>query len=85
VTLFDATAITFAAIAPPILYPIRSAGPVSRSSAASALFEGEISQFVLIEMPGRNIEDRESANRHNIEVVTVSINRRGQIAYLGSP
>ena len=49
------------------------------------ILEGKISQFDPIEMPKRNIADRESANRHTIEVVSVSINRRGQIAYLGSP
>ena len=49
------------------------------------ILEGKIAQFLPIEMPKRNIADRESANRHTIEVVSVSINRRGQIAYLGSP
>ena len=49
------------------------------------IFDGKITQFVPIEMPKRNIADRESANRHTIEVATMSINQRGQIAYLGSP
>ena len=54
-------------------------------SAFFNIFEGKISQFVPMEMPQRNIADREFANRHTIEVVTVSINRHGRIAYLGSP
>jgi hypothetical protein len=49
------------------------------------IFEGKITQFVPTEMPERDIADRGSANRHTIEVVSVSINQRGQIAYLGSP
>jgi hypothetical protein len=49
------------------------------------IFEGKIAQFVPTAMPGRDIADRGSANRHTIEVVTMSINQRGQMAYLGSP
>ncbi len=49
------------------------------------IFDGKIAHFVPSETPKRNIADRKSANRHTIEVVTVSINQRGQIAYLGSP
>jgi hypothetical protein len=49
------------------------------------IFAGKVTQFVPIEMPKRNIADRESTNRHSIEVVTMSINQRGRIAYLGSP
>jgi len=49
------------------------------------IFEGKITQVVPTAMPERDIADRGSANRHTIEVVTMSINQRGQIAYLGSP
>jgi hypothetical protein len=49
------------------------------------IFDGKITQFVPTEMPRRNIADRESVSRHTIEVVTMSVNQRGQIAYLGSP
>jgi hypothetical protein len=49
------------------------------------IFEGKITQFVPTAMPEREIADRGSANRHTIEVVTMSINQRGQMAYLGSP
>jgi hypothetical protein len=49
------------------------------------IFAGKVTQFVPIEMPKHNIADRESTNRHSIEVVTMSINQRGRIAYLGSP
>jgi hypothetical protein len=49
------------------------------------IFEGKITQFVPTAMPERDIADRGSANRHTIEVVTMSINQRGQMAYLGSP
>ena len=49
------------------------------------IFDGKITQFLPIETPKRNIADREPANRHTVEVVTMSINKRGQIAYLGSP
>jgi hypothetical protein len=49
------------------------------------IFEGKITQFVPTEMPERDIADQGSANRHTIEVVSVSINQRGQMAYLGSP
>jgi len=36
-------------------------------------------------MPEREIADPGPASRHTIEVVSVSINQRGQMAYLGSP
>src|ERR1700722_4302862 len=49
------------------------------------IFDGKIAHFVPTETPKRSIADRGSANRHTIEVVTMSINQRGQIAYLGSP
>ena len=49
------------------------------------IFDGKITHFAPTETPKRNIADRVSANRHTIEVVTMSINQRGQIAYLGSP
>ena len=49
------------------------------------VFEGKITEFVPTETPKRDIADRGSANRHTIEVVSVSINQRGQMAYLGSP
>jgi hypothetical protein len=49
------------------------------------IFEGKITEFVPPEMPKRDVADRASANRHTIEVVSVSINQRGQMAYLGSP
>jgi len=49
------------------------------------IFEGKITQFVPTAMPERDIADRGSANRHTIEVVTMSINQHGQMAYLGSP
>lgn len=49
------------------------------------IFNGKISQFGPIEAPKRNVVDGESARRHSIEVVTMSINQRGQLAYLGSP
>ena len=49
------------------------------------IFEGKITQFVPTAMPERDIADLGSANRHTIEVVSVSINQRGQMAYLGSP
>jgi hypothetical protein len=49
------------------------------------IFDGKITQLVPIEIPKRNIADAETANRHTIEIVTMSINQRGRIAYLGSP
>ena len=49
------------------------------------IFEGKITEFVPTAMPKRDIADRGSPNRHTIEVVTMSINQRGQMAYLGSP
>ena len=62
-------------------------GALTADGAASFfnIFDGKITQFIPIETPKRNIADRESANRHTVEVVTMSINKRGQIAYLGSP
>ncbi len=49
------------------------------------VFNGKITEFVPTVMPKRDIADRGSSNRHTIEVVSVSINQHGQIAYLGSP
>jgi hypothetical protein len=49
------------------------------------VFEGKITEFVPTQMPEREIADPGSASRHTIEVVSVSINQRGQMAYLGSP
>ena len=49
------------------------------------IFDGKITQLFPIEIPKRNIADGETANRHTIEIVTMSINQRGRIAYLGSP
>jgi hypothetical protein len=49
------------------------------------IFDGKITQLVPNEIPKRNIADGETANRHTIEIVTMSINQRGRIAYLGSP
>ena len=62
-------------------------GALTADGAASFfnIFDGKITQFIPSETPKRNIADRESANRHTVEVVTMSINKRGQIAYLGSP
>jgi hypothetical protein len=50
-----------------------------------SVFGGKVTQFVPTTRPEREIADQGSANRHTIEVVTMSINQRGQIAYLGSP
>jgi hypothetical protein len=49
------------------------------------IFDGKITEFVPTVMPKRYIADRGSPNRHTIEVVSVSINQHGQMAYLGSP
>jgi hypothetical protein len=49
------------------------------------IFNGKITEFVPTVTPKRDIADRGSPHRHTIEVVSVSINQRGQIAYLGSP
>ena len=49
------------------------------------ILNGRITEFVPTVMPKREIADRGSSNRHTIEVVTMSINQRGQMAYLGSP
>jgi hypothetical protein len=49
------------------------------------IFNRKITEFVPPVMPKHEIADRGSANRHTIEFVSVSINQRGQIAYLGSP
>jgi hypothetical protein len=49
------------------------------------VFEGKITEFVPTQKPEREIADAGSAGRHTIEVVSVSINQRGQMAYLGSP
>jgi hypothetical protein len=62
-------------------------GALTADGAASFfnIFEGKITQFIPTEISKRNIADRGSPNRHTIEVVSVSINQRGQMAYLGSP
>jgi hypothetical protein len=55
---------------------------------ASSLFnisDGKINQSIPIEMSASNIAYPAPANRHTIETTSVSINQRGQIAYLGSP
>jgi hypothetical protein len=49
------------------------------------VYEGKINRFVPIAVPESNLADRGDTNRHTIEVTSVSINQRGQIAYLGSP
>lgn len=49
------------------------------------ILEGKISQFEPSEMPESNLAYRAAGNRHTIETTSVSINQRGQIAYLGSP
>jgi hypothetical protein len=49
------------------------------------IFEGKITEFIPTQMPEREIADPGPASRHTIEVVSVSINQRGQMAYLGSP
>ena len=49
------------------------------------IFNGKITEFVPTVMPKRDIADQGSANRHTIEVVSISINQHGQMAYLGSP
>jgi hypothetical protein len=49
------------------------------------IFDGKITEFVPTVMPKRYIADRGSPIRHTIEVVSVSINQHGQMAYLGSP
>jgi hypothetical protein len=62
-------------------------GALTADGAASFfdVFEGKITEFVPTQMPEREIADPGSASRHTIEVVSVSINQRGQMAYLGSP
>jgi hypothetical protein len=49
------------------------------------IFEGKINQLLPIEMPASNVAYRGPSSRHTIETTSVSINQRGQIAYLGSP
>jgi len=49
------------------------------------IFEGKINKIVPIEKPETNVAFPATANRHTIETTSVSINQRGQIAYLGSP
>jgi hypothetical protein len=49
------------------------------------VLNGKITELVPAVMPKREIADREFPNRHTIEFVSVSINQRGQMAYLGSP
>jgi hypothetical protein len=62
-------------------------GALSADGVASFfnISEGKINRFVPIEMSESNVADQGATNRHTIEVVSVSINQRGQIAYLGSP
>jgi hypothetical protein len=62
-------------------------GALTTEGAASFfnVLEGKITQLLPTEMPEHYIAVRGSATRHTIEVVSVSINRRSQIAYLGSP
>ena len=49
------------------------------------IFEGKISKIVPIETPKTNVAFQAATNRHTIETTSVSINQRGQLAYLGSP
>jgi hypothetical protein len=49
------------------------------------LSDGKINQSLPIEMPARDIAYPATTSRHTIETTSVSINQRGQIAYLGSP
>jgi hypothetical protein len=49
------------------------------------IFQGKINQFLPIEMPESTVAYPVGANRHSIETTSVSINQRGQVAYLGSP
>jgi hypothetical protein len=62
-------------------------GALAADGTASffSVFGGKIIQFGPPEMPARNVAEAGVAGRHSIEVVSVSINQRGQIAYLGSP
>jgi hypothetical protein len=72
--------------------PVSSAGTLFlgalTADGATSFFNvlnGKITELVPAVMPKREIADREFANRHTIEFVSVSINQRGQMAYLGSP
>jgi hypothetical protein len=49
------------------------------------IFEGKITQFVPNELSELKVADRGGLQRHTIEGTSVSINQRGQVAYLGSP
>ena len=49
------------------------------------IFRGKISKIVPIEKPETTVAFQTTTNRHTIETTSVSINQRGQIAYLGSP
>jgi hypothetical protein len=49
------------------------------------IFDGKINQLLPIETPASNIAYQGASSRHTIETTSVSINQRGQIAYLGSP
>jgi hypothetical protein len=62
-------------------------GALTADGAASFFHasDGKITEFARTETPKRNIADQEPANRHAIEIVTMSINQRGRLAYLGSP
>ncbi len=58
------------------------------ADGATSLFNisaGKINQSLPIEMRASNVAFSASTNRHTIETTSVSINQRGQIAYLGSP
>jgi hypothetical protein len=72
--------------------PVFSAGTLFlgalTADGATSFFNvlnGKITELVPAVMPKREIADREFPNRHTIEFVSVSINQRGQMAYLGSP
>jgi hypothetical protein len=49
------------------------------------IFEGKINKIVPIEKPETDVAFPVTVTRHTIETTSVSINQRGQIAYLGSP
>ena len=49
------------------------------------IFEGKINKIVPLEKPETDVAFPTTVNRHTIETTSVSINQRGQIAYLGSP
>src|ERR1700688_3635398 len=49
------------------------------------IFEGKINKIVPLDKPETDVAFPATVNRHTIETTSVSINQRGQIAYLGSP